>query len=109
MASFLLIIQLVRYGRVRATFPTGLTVANIPIGGLTYETAAERLVQAYMSPIELQYQSARIQVRPATLGFDLQVNNMLAAADKQRTSEPFWTGFWKYIWKIGRASCRERV
>ena len=74
MASFLLILQLVRYGRVRATFPTGLTVANIPIGGLTYDTAAERLVQAYMTPIELQYQSARIQVRPATLGFELQVN-----------------------------------
>jgi len=98
MAGFLLILQLVRYGRIRATFPTGLTVANIPIGGLTYETASERLVQAYMSPIELQYQSARIQVRPATIGFELQVNNMLAAADKQRTGEPFWNGFWKYIW-----------
>lgn len=98
MAGFLLILQLVRYGRIRATFPTGLTVANIPIGGLTYETASERLVQAYMSPIELVYQDARILVRPATIGFELQVSNMLAAADKQRTGEPFWTGFWKYIW-----------
>ncbi len=98
MAGFLLILQLVRYGRIRATFPTGLTVADIPIGGLTYETASERLVQAYMSPIELQYQGSRIQVRPATIGFELQVNNMLAAAEKQRTGEPFWSGFWKYIW-----------
>ena len=51
-----------------------------------------------MSPIELVYQDARILVRPATIGFELQVSNMLAAADKQRTGEPFWTGFWKYIW-----------
>ncbi len=98
MAGFLLILQLVRYGRIRATFPTGLTVAGIPIGGLTYETASERLVKVYMSPIELQYLNAHIQVRPASIGFELQVSNMLAAADKQRTGEPFWTGFWKYIW-----------
>jgi len=98
MAGFLAILQLVRYGRIRATYPTGLTVAGIPVGGLTYETASERLVKVYMSAIELEYQGARIQVRPASIGFELQVNNMLAAADKQRTGEPFWSGFWKYIW-----------
>ena len=98
MASFLSILQLVRYARIRATFPTGLTVAGIPIGGLTYETASERLVRIFMSPIEILYQDSHIQVRPASIGFELQVNNMLAAADKQRTGEPFWSGFWKYIW-----------
>jgi hypothetical protein len=98
MASFLAILQLVRYARIRATFPTGMTIASIPIGGLEFETASQRLVQVYMAPIELKYQGERIQVRPATLGFELQINNMLALADKQRTNEPFWTGFWNYIW-----------
>jgi hypothetical protein len=98
MASLLAIMQLVRYARVRATFPTGMTIAGIPVAGLEFEQASQRLVQVYMAPIELRYGSARIQVRPATLGFELQINSMLAAADKQRTNEPFWSGYWKYLW-----------
>ena len=43
MASFLLILQLVRYGRIRATFPTGLTVANIPIGEIGRASCRERV------------------------------------------------------------------
>ena len=97
MAVLFTIVELVRYARVRATFPTGLRIAGIPVGGLTYETASERLVQLYLSPIELTYDGARIQVRPATLGFELRVENMLAIADQQRTSESFWIGFWKYL------------
>ncbi|MFA5611926.1 MAG: serine hydrolase [Anaerolineaceae bacterium] len=98
MASFLTILQLTRYAQIRATFPTGMTIAGIPIAGLEFEAASQRLVQVYMSPIELRYREAVIQIRPATLGFELQINNMLAAADKQRTDEPFWSGFWNYLW-----------
>jgi len=98
MTVFLTTVELVRYARVRATFPTGLKVAGVPVGGLTYEEASERLVQVYLAPIELRYADARIQVRPATLGFALKLDNMLAAADKQRVAEPFWSGFWKYLW-----------
>ena len=98
IASFLAILQLTRYSRVRANFPTGLKIAGIPVGGLNYELASDRLVKVFMSPIELLYGEQRIQVRPATLGFELKIQNMLAAADQQRTNEPFWTGFWKYLW-----------
>ena len=99
MTVFFTTVELVRYARVRATFPTGLRVAGVPVGGLSYEEASERLVQVYLAPIELRYRDARIQVRPATLGFRLKLDNMLAAADKQRVAEPFWSGFWKYLWK----------
>ncbi|MFZ3070927.1 MAG: serine hydrolase [Anaerolineaceae bacterium] len=98
MASFLTTVELVRYARIRATFPTGLKIAGVPVGGLSYEAASERLVQVYLSPIELKYGEARIQIRPATLGFGLRLDNMLAAADKQRVGESFWSGFWKYLW-----------
>ena len=98
MASFLAILQLTRYSRVRANFPTGLKIAGIPVGGLNYELASDRLVKVFMSPIELEYGEHRIQVRPATLGFELKIQNMLAAADQQRTGESFWVGFWKYLW-----------
>jgi beta-lactamase class A len=98
IASFLAILQLTRYSRVRANFPTGLKIAGIPVGGLNYELASDRLVKVYMSPIEMEYGENRIQVRPANLGFELRLQNMLAAADKQRTGESFWSGFWKYLW-----------
>ncbi len=98
MASFFAITSLVRYGRIRSTFPTGLKIAGIPVGGLNYEQASDRLVQIYLSPIELRYGTNRVQVRPATLGFELKLDNMLALADQQRTSEVFWIGYWKYLW-----------
>lgn len=98
MTVFLTTVELVRYARVRATFPTGLRVAGVPVGGLTYEEASERLVQVYLAPIELRYQESRMLVRPASLGFSLKIENMLAAADKQRVAESFWSGFWKYLW-----------
>ena len=55
IACFLAISQLTRYSRVRANFPTGLKIAGIPVGGLNYELASDRLVKVYMSPIELTY------------------------------------------------------
>jgi len=98
MTFFLTTVELVRYASFRASFPSGMKIAGVPVGGLTYETAAERLVQVYQAPLELLYGDARIQVRPATLGFQLKLENMLAAADKQRVAQSFWTGFWNYLW-----------
>ena len=98
LASFLLVVQLVKYSRIRARFPTGMLIADIPVGELDYTEASERLLTAYLSPIEVQYQDAVIQVRPASLGFDLQLESMLAAADRQRTTYPFWAGFWNFLW-----------
>ena len=98
MTFFLTTMELVRYASFRARFPLGMQIAGVPVGGLTYEEAADRLVQVYQAPIELLYEDARIQVRPATLGFELKLENMLAAADKQRVAQSFWAGFWNYLW-----------
>lgn len=98
MTFFLTTVELVRYASFRARFPLGMQIAGVPVGGLTYEEASERLVQVYQAPIELLYEDAHIQVRPTTLGFQLKLENMLAAADKQRVAQSFWTGFWNYLW-----------
>ncbi|QRN83989.1 serine hydrolase [Chloroflexota bacterium] len=91
-------IQLVSYSRIRDNFPLGLEVSGIPIGGLNYEEAAERIYTVFRSPIELNYAGSLIQIRPAVLGFEPQVENMLAVADNMRVSEPFWSGFWNFLW-----------
>lgn len=91
-------VQLFSYSRIRNNFPLGLEVGGIPIGGLNYEEAAERIYTVYRSPIELNYDGNLIQVRPGTLGFEPHVENMLAVADNQRVTEPFWSGYWNYLW-----------
>ncbi|HOM67914.1 MAG: hypothetical protein BWX85_00226 [Chloroflexi bacterium ADurb.Bin120] len=92
-------IQLIEYSRLRNNFPQGMQVGDVPIGGLNYAQAAERLFMVYRSPIEIVYDGHPIQIRPAVLGFEPQVDHMLAVADNQRVTEPFWAGFWNFLWQ----------
>ena len=92
------IVELISYSRIRNNFPLGLRVGEIPIGGLDYEDAAERIYTVYRSPIQVTYDGNPIQVRPAVLGFEPRVENMLAVADNMRVTDPFWEGFWNYLW-----------
>ena len=98
VSALLLVLQLVRYSSIRAAMPTGMKIAGVSVGGLSPEEAADRLSQVYLSPIELRIGNSRVQARPAILGYRLKIENMLAAADKQRTSLSFWIGFWRFIW-----------
>lgn len=94
-------LQLIRYSRIRSNFPAGMIVAGIPIGGLDRTEAANRLLLVYSSPVELRYNNAIIHMKPNSAGFELDLEGMLTAADMQRVSQPFWVGFWDYIWSRG--------
>jgi beta-lactamase class A len=48
--------------------------------------------------VELKYNDAAIQIKPSVAGFELDLEGMLTAADLQRTNQPFWEGFWDYLW-----------
>lgn len=98
-AVILSAVQLVSYSRLRATFPIGMEIAGVPVGGLDRQEAAERLLQAYNVPIELHYNQEIIQLDPSVVGFELDLESMLAAADLERTSTSFWVGFWDYLWE----------
>ncbi|BCY18248.1 hypothetical protein hrd7_20970 [Leptolinea sp. HRD-7] len=98
LAVLITVYNLIGYSRIRGNFPTGMKIAGVPVGGLDRQKAAERLVQAYGVSVELHYNNAIIQVKPAVLGFELDLENMLSAADLQRVNEPFWSGFWGYLW-----------
>lgn len=98
MALVLSVFELVQYSRIRSSFPPGMRIAGVPVGGLNQESAAERLVQAYGVPVELRYGDAVIQVKPQVVGFELKLDEMLAAADLQRITQPFWSAFWDYLW-----------
>lgn len=99
LAVLLTVLNLVRYSRIRSNFPTGSVIAGVPVGGLTQQAAAARLQQAYTAiPVEVRYRDAIIQIRPSVIGFELDVPAMLAAADIERLKQPFWGGFWDFLW-----------
>ena len=97
-AVILTVVQLIGYSRVRSNFPAGMVIAGVPVGGLDRQTAAQRLLVAFSMPVELQYRSSSIQIKPDVAGFELDLEGMLTAADLQRTSQSFWVGFWEYLW-----------
>jgi hypothetical protein len=97
-AIILAAIQLVRFSRVRSYLPAGLIVANVPVGGLDRQQAAQRLAEVYSVPLELRYNGARIQLNPTVIDFQLEIENMLALANLERTQKQFWEDFWDYLW-----------
>ncbi|MEA3351898.1 MAG: serine hydrolase [Chloroflexota bacterium] len=101
-AVVLITIQVATFSRIRATFPSGMKIANVPVGGLDHHEAAQRILEAYTIPVELHYTNNNIQLNPSVVGFELDMESMLAAADLERTRVPFWAGFWNYLW--GRSS-----
>lgn len=90
--------QLVLFSRARAVFPAGLSIGGVPVGGLDRQGAAQRLLEIYSLPVELRYHEAVIHLDPATVGFELDLERMLAEADRVRTARPFWTAFWDFLW-----------
>jgi beta-lactamase class A len=98
IAVLLTVFQLVSFSRIRSIFPTGMRIAGVSVSGLDQKQAADRLIQAYGVPVELRYGDAIIQIKPSLVGFSLDLEGMLAAADIQRLSQPFWPAFWDYLW-----------
>jgi beta-lactamase class A len=95
----LLIFQLITYSRIRANMPPGMVIAGIPVGGLDQQDAAKRLLQAYTAvPLELRYRDAAIQIKPSVIGYELNIQAMMTAADQERLKHPFWPGFWDFLW-----------
>lgn len=97
-AAILLVIQTIQFSRLRAAFPSGTLIAGIAVGGLEQQAAADRVRQAYNSTVELIYEDQLIHIKPAQVGFEVDVESMIAAADQQRVELPFWSSFWSYLW-----------
>ncbi len=55
LAGALFFYELLAYSRQRARLPDQMTIAGIPVGGLSQSEALERLLQVYSTPIELYY------------------------------------------------------
>jgi beta-lactamase class A len=90
--------SLINFSRQRSNYPAGMTIGGIPVGGLDPQATSERVLQVYSSPVELRYGEAIIHIDPTTIGFEVDIESMLAEADLRRTGSSFWAGFWDYLW-----------
>lgn len=97
-AVILLTIQLITFSRSQASFSPQMVIGGVPVGGLNRQEAAERLLEVYSTPVELLHNADIIHLNPANIGFELNLESMLAEADLQRTTESFWGNFWNYLW-----------
>jgi beta-lactamase class A len=94
IAIVITIIALVGYSRERNNYPRGMTIGGVRVGGVTPQEASQRVLQVYSSPIEIRYGDAIIHVEPSLVGFELNMESMIAAADLARTGGSFWGGYW---------------
>ncbi|NQU31065.1 MAG: serine hydrolase [Anaerolineae bacterium] len=94
--------QLVNYSRERNNYPAGMTIGGVSVGGVNAQIASERVLQVYSQPVEIQYAGEIIHIYPTVIGFSVDIESMLAAADLARTTSSFWGGFWDSLWNRPR-------
>ena len=97
-ALALFFFELFLYSTSRAKLPQGLTIAGVPVGGLDKNEALERSLQTFSTPIELHYDDQIILLTPSSVGYRLDTEGMMAAAELERSGPGFWSGFWDFLW-----------
>ena len=99
-ALILFALELSRFSMGRDFLQTDITVADIPVTGMTLKDAAAAWESAYEQPIELDYQGSPILLRPAEIGFRTNSEVMLAdIRSKQAGTSSYWGDFWNYLWR----------
>jgi lipoprotein-anchoring transpeptidase ErfK/SrfK len=63
-----------------AVVPEGVTLASVPIGGLTQDAAALALTDAFRQPVRMRFERTAITVSPSLLGLDVPVDSAVAKA-----------------------------
>jgi beta-lactamase class A len=91
--------QMQQYQQLRAVYPAGTTIADIPVGGLDQAAAGTRLAQVFtLTPVELRYQGSVIHIDPISAGQALDLQAMLERAELARNQLGLWPGFWDFLW-----------
>ena len=89
--------QLFQYQKSRAYYPADMTIAGIDVAGMTREEAGERLQERYLSPVVVYHGEERIELNPRDVGFNLEVDAMLAEAQQRVAARNYWLGFFYHL------------
>lgn len=97
--SLFLLYKLYQYAGTRTEFPTGLTIGGVNVGQMDREEATAELTQTYIdAPVTLFHGENSFDLLPSQAEFKLDFDTMLTAADRERTNQDFWSGFWGFLW-----------
>ncbi|MEA3326922.1 MAG: serine hydrolase [Chloroflexota bacterium] len=92
-----LVITLIEYDRFKSipsTFPSGSTIAGVPVDELGESEADERVSEFYDLPLILEINDTSIQANPNELGFSMDVSSLVSQGYEQITNGRFW----EYLW-----------
>lgn len=98
--TIFLLYRLFRYQQTRATFPFDTTIATLNVGGKTPEEAADMLRDHYLAPVAIFHGENRVELDPADVGFNLEVDTMVSQAVEAYKARNYWLGFATYLTKI---------
>ena len=87
------------YSLVREKLPTGTTIAQVDVGGMSREQAGAALTEHYLAPVTLHHLEEQVELNPQDVGFNMDVEAMLDQAEAARGDVPFWEGFVEYLLK----------
>ena len=66
LASVLaLVLQLVSYQNIRSDLQFGMTIADVPVGGMSLGDAEDTLTRVYSTPVELHFLDEVFYLEPA--------------------------------------------
>lgn len=92
--------HLARYAQNRDLLQTDITVADIPVTGLTLQEAMSTIESIYTQPIELEYRGSLIQLAPAAIGFRVNTDQLRSEIQsKLANTDNYWGDFWNYLWR----------
>ena len=91
---FILLKDYTGFRAASSLYPVGVSIGQVPIGGLTREQAEQRLTDVFSTPVELRYSGARMQFSPAELGFTLDAAASLDEIDQQIPRGAWWRHLW---------------
>jgi beta-lactamase class A len=77
--------------------PPGTAVAGVNVSGLTLAEAEERLTAVYNAPVRLHHRYETIDVLPADVDFQLDMDTMLQELVEQQVEREPWQGFIEHV------------
>lgn len=89
------------YNRAQDKMPPGMTIAGLDVSGLTVEETSDLLSAHYSSPLILIHRDEEVELNPQDVGFQLDLEAMLAEAEIAHVPENPWLNFAEFV--IGRS------
>jgi beta-lactamase class A len=83
--------------QARLELPTGSRIAGVDVSGLTQEEAWEQVQEVYARPVYLYHRNEHVELDPASVGFTLDGEGMMAEAQRQQNLRESWVSFAAFV------------